>query len=76
MRAYEAVADCLRARSQDRTPQDQIEAGDGSPGLHAPPLLVLNFLTHMSGDVLGHCLPDFDEHGQLRSFIHGHETRV
>ena len=39
MRAYEAVADCLRARSQDRTPQDQIEAGDGSPGLHAPPLL-------------------------------------
>ena len=30
MRAYEAVADCLRARSQDRTPQDQIEAGDGA----------------------------------------------
>ncbi|MFL6697960.1 MAG: hypothetical protein ACJ8GJ_12390 [Vitreoscilla sp.] len=28
MRAYEAVADCLKARAEDRIPQDQLEAGD------------------------------------------------
>lgn len=30
MRAYEAVEDCLRARAEDRTPQDEIEAGDAA----------------------------------------------
>ena len=30
MRAYEAVAECLKARVEDRTPQDQLEAGDSA----------------------------------------------
>jgi len=30
MRAYEAVADCLQARVEDRVPQDQLEAGDSA----------------------------------------------
>ncbi len=30
MRAYEAVSDCLKARAEDRTPQDSLEAGDGA----------------------------------------------
>ena len=30
MRAYEAVAECLKARAEDRTPQDQLEAGDSA----------------------------------------------
>ncbi len=30
MRAYEAVAECLKARMEDRMPQDQLEAGDSA----------------------------------------------
>jgi hypothetical protein len=30
MLAYEAVADCLKARVEDRMPQDQLEAADGA----------------------------------------------
>ena len=30
MKAYEAVADCLQARVEDRVPQDQLEAGDSA----------------------------------------------